>query len=92
MPREDEPQCIVLAIRGIGELYLPQQRREEGTGRSKSVDAQGIVGSVLIRPLLMVDESWRQGIQFKVAHAVRAHHHRSVLFVESLHDGLKRLG
>ena len=40
----------------------------------------------------MGDEPWRQGIQFKVTHAVRADNHRSLLFVEGINNGLQRLG
>ena len=40
----------------------------------------------------MVDESWWQGVQLEVAHAVRTDHHRGVLFVEGIHHLLERLG
>ena len=40
----------------------------------------------------MGDESRRQGVQVEVAHPVRAHNHRRLLLIESIHDGLQRLG
>ena len=39
----------------------------------------------------MIDESWRQGVQFEVAHAVGADHHGCILFVEGVDDLLQRL-
>ena len=39
----------------------------------------------------MIDQARRQGIQFKVAHTIRTHHHRSILLVEGIHDLLQRL-
>ena len=92
MARELKTQGIVLTIRRIGESDATQQGCEEGTWCAQAIDAQGIVRSVLVRPFLMGYESWRQGIQFEVAHAIRAYHHRSLLLVESIHDGLQRLG
>ena len=92
MAREDESEGIVLAIAGVGESYLSQQGREEGTGRSETVDAQGVIGSVLIRPLGMVDKSRGQGVQFEVTHAVGTYHHRGILLVEGIHHLLEGLG
>ena len=40
----------------------------------------------------MSDESRRQGVQVEVAHPVRAHNHCGLLLIESIHDGLQRLG
>ena len=40
----------------------------------------------------MIDESWRQGVQLEVAHAVRADHHGCILLVEGIDDLLQRLG
>ena len=90
MSRKNESQSIILAIRGVGESYLAQQRRKEGTWRSESVNAQGIVGSVLVSPLVVIDESWGQGVQLEVAHAIRANHHRCILLIETLHNLLQR--
>ena len=89
--REDESQGIVLAIGGVGELYLSQQRGEEGARGTQTIDAQGIVGAVLIGPLCMVDQSWRQGVEFEVAHAIGAYHHRGILLIESVDNLLQRL-
>ena len=40
----------------------------------------------------MRNESWRQGVQFKIAHTVRADNHRSLLFVKGIDNGLQCLG
>ena len=90
--REDQSQGIVLTIRGVGESYLAQQWGEERAWGSQTVDAQGIVGSVLIRPFSVVDQSWRQGVQLEVTHPVAADHHRCILLVEGIHHLLQGLG
>ena len=93
MAREDQSEGIVLAIGCIGELDLSEQGCEEGARGTKAIDAQGIVRPVLVCPLLMVDESWRQGVQLEVAHPVGAYDHSGILFVEGLHhllQGLRR--
>ena len=89
--REDESQGIVLAIGGVGELYLSQQRCEEGARGSQSIDAQGIVGAVLVSPFRMVDQSWRQGVELEVAHAIGTYHHCGILLIESVDNLLQRL-
>ena len=73
-------------------MYLAGQRREEGSRSSQSVDTQGIVGTVRIGPLSMVDQSWRQGLQVEVAHAVRANDHGGSLLAEGAHDLLQSIG
>ena len=89
--REDKSQSIVLTIRGVGEAYLPQQRREEGARRTQTVDTQGVVGTVLVCPLCVVYQSRRQGIQFEVTHTIRTDHHRRILLIECLDNLLQRL-
>ena len=39
----------------------------------------------------MRNESWRQCVQFKIAHTVRADNHRGLLFVEGIDNGLQCL-
>ena len=39
----------------------------------------------------MVYQSWRQGVEVEVAHAVRADHHRCLLVVEGIYDFLESL-
>ena len=92
MAREDQSQRIVLTIRGVGESDLSQQGGEEGTGCPQTIDAQGIVGAVLIGPLCVVDQSRRQGVQIEIAHPVAANHHCRVLLMEGIHHLLQRLG
>ena len=89
---ECQSEGIILAIACIGKLYLAHQRGEEGAGRPESVDAQGIVATVVLGPFLMVDESRGQGVEVEVAHTVRADDHRRLLLVEGVHYLLKRLG
>ena len=91
MAREDKSQCIILAVAGVGESHLAQQRGEEGTWCSQSVNTQRIVRSVLVGPLSVVYESWWQGVQVEVAHTIRAYHHSSVLLVEGIHNLLQCL-
>ena len=40
----------------------------------------------------MVDESWGQGVEFEVAHAIGTDHHGCILLVEGLHHLLQGLG
>ena len=40
----------------------------------------------------MIDKSWRQCIQFKVAHTVRTYYHRSLLLVEGIYHRLQGTG
>ena len=37
-------------------------------------------------------QSWGQGVQVEVAHAIGAYHHRSILLIEGLHNLLEGLG
>ena len=92
MARENQTQSIVLAIRGVGESHLAQQRGEEGAWCTQSVDAQSVIWSVLIGPLSVVYQSWRQGVQVEVAHAIRTNHHGCILLVEGVYNLLQRLG
>ena len=92
MAREDKSQRIVLSVRSVWELYLSQQGCEEGTRCAQTIDAQGIVGAVLVSPFGMIDKSWRQGVKLEVAHAVGANHHCCILFVESVDHLLQCLG
>ena len=92
MPRKNQSEGIIFAITGIWELYLSQQRCEEGTRCSETVDTQSIVWTVLVCPLLMIDKSRGEGIQLEVAHAVRTYHHSSILLIEGIYYLLKGLG
>ena len=56
--REDQSEGIILSVTGIGELNLSQQGGEEGTGSPEAIDTQGVIRSILIRPFLMVDQTW----------------------------------
>ena len=87
--REDKAECIVLAVACIRELYLSEQRGEEGTWRTESVDAQCVVRSVLVGPFVVVDESWRQRVEVEVAHAVRTDDHGRLLLFEGIDDTLQ---
>ena len=89
--REDESQGVVLTIAGVGEADLSEQGCEECTRGTQTIDAQGVVRAVFVCPLLMIDESWRQGVQLEVAHAIGADHHGCILFVESVYDLLQCL-
>ena len=91
MAREDKSQCIILAVAGVGESHLSQQRSEESTWRAQSVYTQGVVRSVLIGPLSVVYKSRWQSVQVEVAHAVRANHHCCILLVEGIHNLLQCL-
>ena len=92
MTREDQSQRIILAIAGIRELYLSEQRGKESAWSPEAIDAKRIIRSVLIGPLLMGNQSWRQSIQLEVAHPVGAYHHRCMLFIEGLNNLLEGLG
>ena len=70
---------------------LPQQGRMEGTRRSQPVDAQGVVPAVVARPLAVVDDARRKGVQGKVRHAVGADDHAAPLGVEGIDQGLERV-
>ena len=86
-----EAECIVLSIASVGYLQLSQDRREEGTRSAQTVDAQSIVAPILERPLAMVDEARRKGVQLEVAHTVRAYYHRSTFSIEGIHHSLQCL-
>ena len=86
---ESQSQRIVFSIGCIGEFYLTEQRREEGTRCSESVDAKGIVRSVLVGPFGMADKSRRQCVQVEVAHPVTAHNHGRLLLIECIHHLLQ---
>ena len=88
---ECKSEGIILAITCVGELYLPYKRREECTRRTKSVYAQGVVRTVLVSPLTMVDESWRQRFEFEVAHTVASYNHSRPLTIEFIDDTLQCL-
>ena len=40
----------------------------------------------------MINQTWRQGVQLKVAHPITAHHHCSILLIEGIYDLLQRFG
>ena len=71
---------------------MAYQRCKEGTWSAQAVDAQCVVRSVLVGPLLVVNQSRRQCVQFKVADTVATNNHGSLLLVECLNDGFERLG
>ena len=87
-----QAQSIVLAIAGIGDLQLSQDRREESPRSTQAVDAQSIVAAILERPFAMVYEAWRKRVQLEIAHPIRANHHSRSLGIESVHHSLESLG
>ena len=88
---EGERHGIVFAIACVWELQLPEQRCEESAWRSQSVDAQGIVASVVVGPFRMVYQSWRQRVEVEVTHAVASDDHCCMLLVEFVYDSLQRV-
>ena len=91
-PREGQSEGIVLAVRRVGELYLPYQRRKESARCTQSVDTQCVVAAVVLCPLAVVDDARRQRVQVEVAHAVGAYYHGGFLFMECIHYLLQCLG
>ncbi len=90
--RELQSECIILAIRGVGETNLTEQGRKECSWRTQTIDTKGIVRAILIRPLMVVNQARWQGIELEVAHTIRTNHHRCILLVESIDNLLERLG
>ena len=90
--REEQSQCVVFAITGIGYLNLSQQGGEKGSGSSKPVDAKSVVRTVLICPFAMTDKARRYCLQIEVAQAVAAYHHGGPLLIEGVYQALQRLG
>ena len=86
---ESQSESIILPITGIGKENVAQQRSEESPWSTQSIDAQSIVGSIVISPLTMVDKSRRQGVELEVAHPVCSYHHGSLLLVEGIHNLLQ---
>ena len=90
--REEQSQCVVFAITGIGYLNLSQQGGEKGSGSSKPVDAKSVVRTVLVCPFAMTDKAWWYCLQIEVAQAVAAYHHGGPLLIEGVYQALQRLG
>ena len=84
---EHQSESIILTIAGVGEMDLAEQRCEEGAGSAETVDAERVVGTVLVCPLFVVDETRRKGVEVEVADAVAAHNHGCLLLVERCNDG-----
>ena len=83
---------IVFAVAHVGESYLAHYRSVEGTWSAQSVDAQCVVHAILGRPLTMVDDTGRGGLQGEVAQAVAAYHHGTALAAEGVDDALQGVG
>ena len=66
LARNAQTQGIVLAVTGIGKAQAAEQRGEECPGRAKPVNAQGIVASVVVGPLAVVDNARRQCVELEV--------------------------
>ena len=82
---------IVFAIAHVGEPYLTDDGSVEGTWCTQAVDAQGVVHAILLGPLAVVDDAWRQGLQGEVAQAVATHDHGAALAAEGVDDALQRV-
>ena len=70
MTTEGKSHGIVLAVTGVGELQLAGQGGEECAWRSKSIDAKGVVWTIVVGPLTVVNNAGRQGLKVEVAHSV----------------------
>ena len=90
-PAEGQSGSIVLAVACVREAYLPEQRREERARRSQSVDAQGVVASVVVGPFCMTYKSRRQRVKIEVAHTVAAYNHGGTLLVKLVDNSLQRV-
>ena len=69
---------------------MANERSEEGTRCSKAVYAQGIVRTVLVSPLPMVNDAWRKSFEIEVTYTVGTYYHCSLLAIESIDDVLQR--
>ena len=65
-PRYAQPQRVILAVADIGHPYLAQQRGEERTRSAQTVDTQGVVVTVVVGPLLVVNQTGRQRIAVEI--------------------------
>ena len=91
MARNVQPHSIVFAITGVGQADGTQHGRVESAGRTQSVDAQSVVSAVVGCPFFVVDNAWGKFVQVEVGHHIRTNHHRALLLVEGIDDGLQRV-
>ena len=89
LSRKGQSKGIVLTITGVGYANLSQQRREECTWSAQAIDAQGIVASVFICPLLVIYDAWRKSAEVKITHAVSTDYHGATFFIELIDNHLK---
>ena len=83
---------IILSVGRIGEPHFPQQGSRESTRCSQSVDAQGIITSIIGRPLAVGDETRWKGLQIKIHHTIRTYHHGGTLLAKSFDNALQGVG
>ena len=88
---ESQSHSIVFAITCVRELMLTNQRSEESTWCTESVDTQGIVATIILCPLIMTNQARWKGIKIKVTHTIRTYNHCSLLLVESIDNDLQSI-
>ena len=70
---------------------LAQEGRIEGSGSPQSVDAQGIVMTILGGPLAMVDDARGKRLQLEIGHSVGTDHHSTLFAMEGIDYALECL-
>ena len=86
---KSQAHSIVFAITGVRKLMQTNQRSEEGTWCTESIDTQGVVATIILRPLIMANQARWKGIKIEVAHTIRTYNHCSLLLVKSIDNSLQ---
>ena len=87
-----QTEGIVFAVAGVGEADLAEDVGAEGTGRSKTVDAEGVVTAVVGGPLGVGDESGGKGLKVEVDHAIGTDDHSGFSLTEGFNDAEEHVG
>ena len=88
---ESQAHSIVFAITCVRELMLTNQRSEESTWCTESIDTQGIIATIILCPFIMANQARWKGIKIEVTHTIRTDNHCSLLLVESIDNDLQSI-
>ena len=91
MAGECQSECVILAVAGVRNIDLSEQRSIESSGRPQTVDAKSVVASVLGSPFAMVNNARRNCIEVDVGELVGSYNHCRIVVIERLHHFCKSI-
>lgn len=80
---------IVFAIADVGQRIGAKPFGGKSTWSTETIDAKDVVWSVVVGPLLVVDKTWRNGIETKIDKFVGADNHGMIATTKFVDNGLQ---